>query len=411
MNGFLNNNNHDQSYNCQKCSTIVTDVEFSHSKVAKSDQMVPAVSACEGDTVLHTVDDSDDVPMLDVCAANIEDNFCQCHPSKSIKLVQSSNKNAQTKLLIVSFVCFLFMVAELTGGILSGSLAIMTDAAHLFSDFTGFVISLFALWFARKPATTRMSFGFYRAEIIGAVISVLIIWAITLVLIYLAVMRCIKRDYEIDADIMLITAGCGVFINIILILILQCVGHSGHGHSHSYVPGNNHSRSKDGPRREGKNLNVRAAFIHCVGDLLQSVGVLVAAMIIKFKPEYKLADPICTFVFSVIVLCTTVSILRDALMVLMEAVPKNVDYKDLRNELEKLPGVCMAHSLHVWSLTTTCSALAVHLAVEPGTETQPVLTAASDLLSKKFGFSFTTIQVEYYIEDAMSSCRRCQGPC
>lgn len=115
MNGFPSNNNHGQCCNCQKCSTIVSDDGFSHSKVTKCDQMVSAVSASEGNTVLHTVDDSDDVPMLDVCAANIEDDFCQCHPSTSIRLVQGSNKNAQTKLLIVSIVCFLFMVAELAG--------------------------------------------------------------------------------------------------------------------------------------------------------------------------------------------------------------------------------------------------------------------------------------------------------
>lgn len=348
--------------------------------------------------------DGDDVPMLDVCAADDD----HCHPPKHS---QFSNRTARNKLMIASVVCFLFMTAELVGGILSGSLAIMTDAAHLLSDLAGFVISLFALWVARKPATTRMSFGFYRAEILGAVVSVLIIWALTLILIYMAVMRCINMDYNIDANIMLITASCGVVINIVLILTLQFVGQAhGSGHSHSFLSGGN-SKDDDDVQGNKKNLNVRAAFIHCIGDLLQSIGVLVAAVIIKFKPEYKLADPICTFLFSVIVIFTTMSILKDAVVILMEGVPRNVDYKMVRKELNSINGVRMVHSLHVWSLTTSCSAMAVHLAVEPGTETQLVLSNASDLVCRKFGFSFTTIQVEYYIEDTMSSCLRCVGPC
>ncbi|XP_071825583.1 proton-coupled zinc antiporter SLC30A2-like isoform X2 [Apostichopus japonicus] len=333
-----------------------------------------------------------------------------CHAYSSEKI---DNYYAIISITTLSVVVFIFMGLEFLGGLLSGSLAIMTDAAHLLSDLTGFIISLFALWFARKPATTRMSFGFYRAEIIGAVISVLLIWVLTAVLVYMAIMRCISMDYDIDADIMLITASCGVVINILLILVLQFVGHShgGGGHSHSFLS-SSHGHDDHGDSKSGKkNLNVRAAFIHCIGDLLQSIGVVIAAVIIKVKPEYKLADPICTFLFSVIVMFTTVTILRDAMLVLMEGVPKNVDYTVVRKELETIPGVRMAHSLHVWSLTTTCSAMAVHLAVEPGTETQQVLFNASSLVCQKFGFSFTTIQVEYYIEGTMSSCIRCIGPC
>ncbi|XP_041096329.1 zinc transporter 2-like, partial [Polyodon spathula] len=130
------------------------------------------------------------------------------------------------------------------------------------------------------------------AEILGALVSVLSIWVVTGVLVYLAVQRILTEQYEIDGRVMLITSGCAVAVNVI------------EGHDTSASP--------------QQNPSVRAAFIHVIGDLLQSVGVLIAAYVIYFKPEYKIIDPICTFLFSLLVLATTITILRDVLRVLME---------------------------------------------------------------------------------------------
>lgn len=132
------------------------------------------------------------------------------------------------KLLIVSLICVIFMVAELVGGIIANSLAIMTDAAHLFADLSGFFISIFSLWLAKKPSSKIMSFGYHRAEIIGALASVVLIWILTLFLVYEAIMRIIRRNFEIEPLFMLCTAVFGLICNLVMGKIL----HSGHGHDH-----------------------------------------------------------------------------------------------------------------------------------------------------------------------------------
>uniref|UniRef100_A0A671DV95 Solute carrier family 30 member 2 n=1 Tax=Rhinolophus ferrumequinum TaxID=59479 RepID=A0A671DV95_RHIFE len=236
-------------------------------------------------------------------------------------------------------------------------------------------------------------------EILGALLSVLSIWVVTGVLVYLAVERLISGDYEIEGDTMLITAGCAVAINIIMGLTLH---QSGHGHSHSH--GNSHN-----PSQQQENPSVRAAFIHVIGDLLQSLGVLVAAYILYFKPEYKYVDPICTFLFSILVLGTTLTILRDVILVLMEGTPKGVDFTAVRDLLLSVEGVEALHSLHIWALTVAQPMLSVHIAIAQNTDAQAVLKAASTRLQGKFHFHTMTIQIEDYSED-MKDCQACQGP-
>ena len=136
---------------------------------------------------------------------------CPCHARSS----GTTSTSARNKLIIACLVALVFMIAEVVGGYLANSLAILTDAAHMLSDFASFLISLFALWIGRREPSKRMSFGWHRAEVVGAVISVLIIWVLTGVLVYEAIIRIIDQNYEIDADIMLITAGAGVFVNVL----------------------------------------------------------------------------------------------------------------------------------------------------------------------------------------------------
>ncbi|NWX14233.1 ZNT8 protein, partial [Aegotheles bennettii] len=150
-------------------------------------------------------------------------------------------------------------------------------------------------------------------EILGALMSMIIIWMVTGVLTYLASMRLLHPDYDIDATVMLITSACAVLANILLSLILN---QTSHGHSHGTQAREHVSAPPEKPALI--NVSLRAAFVHAIGDLFQSISVLISALIIFFKPEYKIADPICTFVFSIFVLATTITILRDILIVLME---------------------------------------------------------------------------------------------
>ncbi|XP_068015183.1 proton-coupled zinc antiporter SLC30A2 [Melanerpes formicivorus] len=302
-------------------------------------------------------------------------------------------QRARRKLYLAAGICLVFMVGEVVGGYLAHSLAILTDAAHLLTDFASIMISLFALWVSSRPPTKTMNFGWHRAEILGALLSVASIWVVTSVLVYLAAQRLVSGDYDIEGSVMLITSACAVAANIVMGLALH---QTGHGHSH-------------GAGGEEPNASVRAAFVHVVGDLLQSVGVLVASYIIFFKPEYKFMDPICTFLFSALVLGTTLTILRDIILVLMEGTPKGMDFNAVRDTLLAVAGVEAVHSLHIWALTAAQPLLSVHIAINADADAQEVLEEASARLRGTFRFHTTTIQVESFSEE-MRDCRECQPP-
>ena len=167
-------------------------------------------------------------------------------------------------------------------------------------------------------------------------------------------LRVINREFEIDATAMLITSGLGVGVNIVMGATLHQHGHShgggGHGHSHGGIPGGGeHAHdAEDGHAHEvadKENINVTAAFIHVIGDFLQSLGVFIAAIVIYFKPEWNIIDPICTFVFSLLVLATTISILRKTLSVLLEATPSDINYDIVKSTFLSIKGIRQIHSL------------------------------------------------------------------
>ncbi|KAL5262669.1 hypothetical protein ACHWQZ_G008164 [Mnemiopsis leidyi] len=349
----------------------------------------------------------------------IPDQHCHGPPNQD-----KPDNTARNKLMIASVVCLLFTVGEAAGGFLANSLAIMTDASHMLSDFASFLISLFALWVARRPATQKMSFGYHRAEVMGAICSVLVIWVLTGVLAYLAIERMVTMDFSIDADTMLITAAAGVGVNILMGCVLHQSGHGhshgglsskhshSHGHGHGHSHGHSHGDSEEDGLVHGKkkvNINVRAAFVHVLGDLVQSIGVLIAAVIIKVQPTWLIADPICTILFSIIVLCTTLTILRDALHVLMEGFPRDISYPNLVRDLQNIPGVQMIHSLHVWSLTVDKNALSVHLAMAQDASPDDTLVHANKMLRETYGIHQTTLQVEKW-QPIMENCHSCQTP-
>uniref|UniRef100_A0A8D0EQZ3 Proton-coupled zinc antiporter SLC30A8 n=1 Tax=Strix occidentalis caurina TaxID=311401 RepID=A0A8D0EQZ3_STROC len=266
---------------------------------------------------------------------------------------------ARRKLCVASVICIFFMIAEITGEYIAGSLAIITDAAHILVDLTSFLISLFSLWLASKPPTKQLTFGWHRAEILGALMSTIIVWMVTGLLTYLASMRLLHPNYDIDATVMLITSACAVLANILLSLILH---QTGHGHSHGAQTREHVSAPLE--KAALSNVSLRAAFVHTIGDLFQSVSVLISALIIFFKPEYKIADPICTFVFSIFVLATTITILRDILIVLMEGTSKEFAYDAVKARILTVENVASVHNLHLWSLTTNQTILSAHVATE-----------------------------------------------
>lgn len=357
------------------------------------------------------------VPRNSVSQASIVEH---CHSRDDAEV----DTLARKKLIFASVLCLVFMLVEIVGGLLANSLAIATDAAHLLTDFASFMISLFSLWLAHRPPTLRMSFGWYRAEVIGAVTSVLLIWVVTGVLVYMAVQRILVEEYEINATIMLITAGVGIIVNIIMGAALQ-IGGVPHGHSHGHDNGSAVREpsldEEKGPDISGVkspvsttsstakgtgNINVRAALIHVIGDFLQSLGVFVAALIIYFKPEYRIADPLCTFLFSVLVLLSTVAILREALTVLMEGKPNSIDFRQVQGLLARQPGVYQVHNLRIWALSMDKIALSAHIVIRPNEDAMHTLKACSRLIRSNYDIFELTLQVEEY-HAVMDDCAKC----
>ncbi|KAI9981341.1 hypothetical protein PInf_009037 [Phytophthora infestans] len=342
-------------------------------------------------------------------------------PAKTARRVPLTKdaKRAQRKLQLACICSLFFMCAEVAGGFLAGSLAIMTDAAHLLSDVTSFCISLFAIWVSTLPASNRLSFGFQRAEVIGAVTSVLVIWVLTGVLVYTAVerfMECLEPNptEHVNGKLMFIVACIGLLVNLILMQILGH-GHSHRGGSHGHSHGNSHGHAHrdstssssekelqghshgnlengEAPKIKKKleNLNIEAAYIHALGDFIQSVGVCIAGGLIWYKPEWQIADPIATFIFSVLVLGTTIGIVRDSIHVLMEGTPDGINADEIKRGLRHCSSVETVHDLHIWSLSVGLPSLCVHLVSD---DAETALHAAQRYLMSK-GITHTTIQVE-----------------
>ncbi|VDP28640.1 unnamed protein product [Soboliphyme baturini] len=298
----------------------------------------------------------------------------------------------------------------------------MTDAAHLLTDLASFLISLFSIFIASRPATRRMSFGWHRAEVIGALVSVLLIWVITGVLLYMATERLIYRNYHIEPKIMLTVASIGVCVNV----IMGCVLHRYSSHSHGFndetrtrqsnAVNDTDDRSRSSRDQEStplrkskpKNINVRAAFLHILGDFIQSVGVVTAAFIIYYRRDLEFIDPICTIVFAIVVLFTTLNVMRDVVNILMEGSPREISFAEVLAGLTALDGVEKVHDLHIWSLTLDKVAVSVHLAVEESKDFQALLNRGIELLRKQFGVYECTIQIERYSND-MDNCCQCKA--
>ncbi|GIY95320.1 zinc transporter 2 [Caerostris extrusa] len=277
-----------------------------------------------------------------------------------IPQAESMRKNDIKRLILASILCFAFMVTEIVGGILSNSLAVITDAAHLLTDFGAFLVSLTSLYIAGKKRTKTMTFGFHRAEVIGALISILSIWLLTGILLYAAIQRMISQDFEIDAKIMLIVAIIGMLANVILSLGLLCPL----------------AKKSKGNTSQRHGMGLRSAFIHVVGDFVHTTGVLVVGILIYFVPSYKMADPIITIIFSFIVLITTLTILKDIVVILMEGVPKHISFKKIHEILFSLPQVSQVHHLRMWSLTLGKVALSAHVVIKRGENPSQVLFAS-----------------------------------
>jgi zinc transporter 2 len=262
-----------------------------------------------------------------------------------------------------------------------------------------------AVHIALQGPTKRVSFGYHRVEILGALTSVLLIIVLAGVLVYSAVCRIIRPTGDLNPDYMLYTSLFGLCCNILMALVLKMDDiepepkplKSLQSDPESDVENSKEVQFLKAPKNASKvkaneNANVRATFIHILGDIIQSVGVVIASIVIKCRPDWEIVDPICTFIFAIIVSCTTIPIIRDCVMVLLEAVPENIDIDALRKDLESVSHAKGIHQLHVWSLTDGKPALMAHVYAEKYFENQVLRDAT--VVCRNYGVYLTTIQVE-----------------
>ncbi|MQL97649.1 hypothetical protein Taro_030345 [Colocasia esculenta] len=292
----------------------------------------------------------------------------------------SSSKDAKErsasmrKLVMAVILCAIFMSIEVVGGIKSNSLAILTDAAHLLSDVAAFAISLFSIWAAGWEATPRQSYGFFRIEILGALVSIQLIWLIAGILVFEAISGILHDNGEVKGQIS-----------------------KKDEHEHLLKHASDAKSPQTGPKKKRKhrNINVHSAYLHVLGDSIQSIGVMISGAIIWFKPEWKIIDLICTLVFSVIVLATTIKMLRNILEVLMESTPREIDATRLEKGLCQVHGVVAVHELHIWAITVGKVLLACHVTITPDADADHVLHMVVDYIRREYNITHVTIQIEH----------------
>jgi zinc transporter 2 len=288
------------------------------------------------------------------------------------------------------------MLVEIVGGIYADSLAIITDAAHMLSDVGGFIVSLVALQLSVKGATAEYTYGFKQAEVLGALMSILIVWALTAILLWEAVPRFI-HPVPIKAPVMFGIAVIGFVVNLILMKVL------GHGHAHG---GDDHGHAHGG---DEDGVAVQAAIAHVIGDIVQSLGVCLAALLIWIKPfdlgdvcrspgvdcvsKWNYADPMCTVLFSILVLYTTKATVVRTIGTLMGKAPTQHDHATLTKKLMAIQGVKDVHDVHVWSLGSKDVLCTAHVMVESRAHATSALNAAISV-AKDMNIGHSTFQIE-----------------
>jgi cobalt-zinc-cadmium efflux system protein len=268
-------------------------------------------------------------------------------------------------LLVGLCLTLVFAVIELFSGWLFGSLALMSDSGHMFSDATALAIAVVASRIALRPPGSKHTYGFARAEIVAAFVNGLLLLAIVVV-IFVEAIRRLQNPQPVSGAGVMFVAALGLLVNFGVLYLL------GHGE---------------------RNLNTRAATLHVLGDLIGSVAALTAGAVI-YVTGWKPIDPLLSIVISVLILVSTVRILREALHVLMEGVPVDIDLADVGNALAELEGVHSVHDLHIWTIASGQIALSAHVDVDELESWPAMLEKMRSLVWSRFRIDHVTVQPE-----------------
>lgn len=259
-----------------------------------------------------------------------------------------------------------FVAVEVIGGLWTGSLALLADAAHMLTDAGGLALALIAIRFAERPATPQKTYGYVRMEVLSALTNAVVLLLLTIYIFYEAYQRFLSPP-EILGGPMLVVAVVGLAVNLISMKLLSA------GSSES--------------------LNVKGAYFEVVSDMLGSLGVIVAAAIVMLT-GWTLADPIIGAGIGLFIIPRTWILLRQAIHILMEGTPPEVDIALLERKLLDIPGVTIVHDLHVWTITSGIDAMSCHLVVPDMGQARTTLANAQEAMKTGFGLTHATIQIE-----------------
>ncbi|MGM0531963.1 MAG: cation diffusion facilitator family transporter [Bacteroidota bacterium] len=285
--------------------------------------------------------------------------------------ISPSNSPKKRNVVISIFLNLIITIVEFAGGILSNSLALISDALHNLSDTFSIFISYMALIIGKKGSTPKNTFGYKRIEILAALLNAIILIVISIYLFYEAYHRLTEPE-PIQGEMMLIVAVIGLLANLISVFLL-------HGDS-------------------VKSLNIKAAYLHLLGDTLSSAGVIVASLLILYLDIYWI-DPLLTFIIGVFILRATYGVLKETVEILMQATPEYLDINEIKHNLESHPKVENIHHIHVWRLSDNQVHLECHADVSNNYSMQEADEIRKDLESKlkhSFNIHHVTIQMEYH---------------
>ncbi|PYI53798.1 cation diffusion facilitator family transporter [Paenibacillus flagellatus] len=279
---------------------------------------------------------------------------------------QATSKRA---LWITLLLTFFFTVVEIVGGLLSNSLALLSDSAHMVSDVIALGLSMTAIYLASRPSDARFTFGYLRFEIIASFLNGFALCIISVGIFYEGVRRFLHPE-EIDLGLMLTIASIGFAVNLVLTIVL--------------------SRSM----KEEENLNVQSALWHFIGDLLSSIGVIVSAIVIYFT-DWGWFDPLVSVVIGGIIFTGGAKIVKESYLILMESVPSKFDLDDIRRSIADVEGVEDVHEMHLWAISSDHYSLTAHVFIDEKIQPFCIILAINETLKRKYGIEHSTIQMEH----------------
>lgn len=263
----------------------------------------------------------------------------------------------------------IFVLVELWTGVASGSLALISDAGHNFTDALALLLAWFGVWLQSKPPDERKTYGYHRGGVLAAFVNALTLLVLSIYLLWEAWER-LRNPQAVNEWTMLAVAALGLVVNAAIMIGLR--------------------------RTEPNDLNIRAATVHMLGDALGSVAIIVGALAIHYT-GWTVIDPILSVLISLLIIWTAIDIVRESLDILLEGLPKGMELRDVSTAMCCVPGVLDVHDVHVWSLGSTSHALSCHalIADMPPSESGDILKRLNELLCTRFGISHTTIQFEH----------------